>query len=258
MSEFWIVTSIGHCATQWLATVLDAQDGIKAHHELKTAVSGMAWETALKYEQRNGAASAKYRDYWAQIDRELTENQIVVDVNSWMPTAVFDMIENGKHKPDRVVFIARHGVSQLHSLWHHSKAWNDAPLTSYHLSGYIEDLSGKETAEMTRWERLCHLWVYSILAYRDADAQFSGYYNDVSFTAVTFEKLTQTPYGLQAILPHMTHAQTLHWRRRDINRKVDHQRRPGNLWEMWTPEMREVFTAVCSDAMERMGYEVPK
>ena len=153
MSEFWLVASIGHCATKWLATVLDAQEGIKAHHELKTAVAGMPWHKALKYEQRNGAASAKYRPYWQQLDDELKGNQIVVDVNSWVPTALRDVTQH--RDVDRVIYIARHGVSQLHSIWNHSDAWRKSPLDSYHLVDYVQGMSLlDDVSSLDRWRRL--------------------------------------------------------------------------------------------------------
>lgn len=244
MSELWLVTSIGHCATKWLAQALDAQPGIKAHHELKTAVAGMPWHKALKYEQRNGAASAKYREYWDRLDADLQENQIVVDVNSWVPTALQDVTQH--RDVDRVIYIVRHGVSQLHSLWNHSDAWRKAPLNSHHLTDYITAFTGiEDVSEMDRWERMCHLWAGN------------AYYAHECDETVSFEQLTQSPIGLQKIIPSIGDTETLALRQNDVNRKVTGNRRPPDIWAKWTPEMRETFTAVCGDAMELMGYKVP-
>lgn len=249
MSEFWLVASIGHCATRWLADVLDAQDGMKAFHELKHHTCGMSWHEAAKYERRNGPASSKYSEYWATIDKEMAENDIVAEVNSWVPHMVQRVCE---HRPvDRLIYITRHGVNQLHSMWVGSGVWPDKKLNDYLMNGYIAETSGVDVMGLDRWERMCHFWNGSIrYAYI--------LHKELGADVIKYEDLTQTPYGLQRILPHMTHAQTMHWRRRDINRKVEGSRRPGNLWEQWTPEMRETFTAVCGDVMADMGYEVPK
>lgn len=248
MSDLWIVASLGHCATTWLATVLDAQPHITAYHELKQKSSGWRWDMALAYEQREGVAAAAYRNYWQTLDEAQTP--VVADVNSWTPTMVEAV---HKYRPvDRLIYIVRHGVAQLHSLYHHSHVWRDGLLESYTLSDYVAETAGRSVDDLGRWERLCLLWRgAALLPDRLREA-------GLPVEVVTFEELTQSPAGLQRLLPEMTDDETLAWRRQDVNRKVDGSRRPADLWAQWAPAQRIAFRELCAAGMERYGYEIPE
>lgn len=250
MSDVWLVTSLGHCATKWLAHVLDEQDGITAVHELKTRVAGMDWTRAVKYEARYGPESAKYREYFEFLENARTP--IVVDSNSWAPWRVPAVHE--KQPLDRVLYIVRHGVSQLHSLSRKSAAWKNSPPDSYIYSDYLQELWALFDLEQpeTRWERLCQLWAVTATMLPD-HLQEQG----LPVEVVTFEQLTQSPDGLQTVLPGMSHALTLKWRKQDINRKVASPRRPPDLWQQWPERQRQDFRRICGRAMDLYGYEIP-
>lgn len=251
MANVWMITSIGHCATKWLAQVLDAQPDITAVHELKMRVASMSWTRAAKYEERYGAESAKYRDYFEFLAD--AKAPIVVDSNSWAPwrlPAVHD-----KQPLDRVLYVVRHGVSQLHSLSRHSAAWKNSAPEDYIYSDYLQELWALFDLDEpeTRWERLCLLWATIANALPD-HLQEQG----LPVEVVTFEQLTQTADGLQRVLPGMSHAKTLRWRKRDVNRKVDGPRRPGDLWAQWSERERADFRRICGPAMDSYDYEIPE
>lgn len=254
MGKFWLIAGIEHTASKWLATVLDAQEGWRATHELKQQNSGMPWQEALRYEQRNGAESAQYRSYWTEIQEALSRYEVVGDSNSWVPMMLPAV--HAYQPIDRLIYLVRHGISQLHSLATQSAIWRAEPLDSYALNEYLQFYHGllgepePEWESWGRWERLCLLWAGSVAAIDYLKAE------GLPVEVHTFEALTQTP-GLQKLLPKMTAARTLYWRRRDINRKVEGSRRPVDLWPTWTAEQREAFIRICGEPMARMGYEIP-
>jgi hypothetical protein len=253
VSELWFVVSVGHCGTQWLAEVLDSRSGIRAYHELKNHTCGLPWHELIRYEQRYGAESARYREYWKRLRGDLKKYSLVVDSNSWQPTEV---PTKGEYRPDRIIYLVRHGVSQIHSLWNGSGVWSRVDLEHYALDDYLRkywEISGESHRawdEWDRWERVCLLWSSNALMPERLREQ------DFTVDLYRFEDLTQAR-ALQDLIPEMTSVEMQRWKRRDINRKINGSRRPHDIWEQWTPEQREVFNRICSDGMAKYGYEIP-
>lgn len=253
MSRLWFVVSVGHCGTRWLAEVLDSRPGMRAYHELKNHRGGLPWHELIRYEQRYGAASKRYEDYWERLRNDLERFDVVVDSNSWQPTEV---PMKGEYRPDHVIYLVRHGVSQIHSLWNGSGVWSGVDLEHYALDGYLRkywEIAGephKPWEEWGRWDRVCLLWLSNALMPDRLRGQ--GFTVDLYL----FEDLTQGR-ALQEIVPQMTSVEMQRWKRRDINRKIEGNRRPQNIWQQWTPEQRKAFIRICSDGMVKYGYEIP-
>lgn len=250
MPDIWMVASIGHCATKWMARVLDDQGGITAVHELKMRVADMNWTRAAKYEERYGPESAKYREYFEFLEDARTP--VVVDSNSWAPWRLPAVHE--RQPLDRALYIVRHGVSQLHSLSRKSAPWKNSAAESYIYSDYLQELWALLDLDEpeTRWERLCQLWAATVGMLPDYLRE-----RGLPVEVITFEELTQTADGLQRVLPGMSHAETLKWRKQDINRKVDDPRQPVDLWRQWPERQRQDFRRICGRAMDLYGYEIP-
>lgn len=253
MSEFWVVTSIGHCATKWLARVLDAQPDITATHELKMSVSGLSWTVAAKYEQRYGPDSAKYRPYFEHLDSAGTP--VVADVNSWAPWRLPAVHE--KRPIDRLIYVVRHGVSQLHSLSRKSAAWKNGDPDDYIYSGYLQEMwelvAHPNPDPETTWQALC--WLWAIASY---DVPYRLSEMGLPVEVVTFEELTQSAAGLQKVLPGLSHGQALRWRKKDVNRKVEGERRPAALWRHWSEQERTDFRRICAGSMAAYDYDIPE
>ena len=250
MGEFWLVVGIGHCASTWMAAVLDSREGIQAHHELKTKLSRMGWPTWLAYEQGDGAASARYDPYWRFIEQERKHCEILVDSNSWVPTGLPDA---ARYDIDRMIFVVRNGIPQLESLSTHSGTWSRAALDHYALDGYLRgywELLGEPDppwAGWGRWERMCAMWTGSAML---------PIWRDYLADTYSFEGLTRGS-ALQELIPDITDDEIQRWQRRDINRKTQGSREPARIWQRWTPEKREAFVRICGEAMAACGYEIP-
>ena len=44
----------------------------------------------------------------------------------------------------------------------------------------------------------------------------------------------------------------------DINRKIEGDRAPEQLWAKWSHEQRTIFEQICGNAMSYYRYQVPK
>ena len=233
-----------------MATVLDAQEGIEAHHELKTKLSRMGWPTWIRYEHAAGAASKRYDPYWRFIEREREHCEILVDSNSWVPTGIPDAEAYGI---DRIIFVVRNGIPQLESLIAHSGTWSRAPVDHYALAGYLRGYWGllgepdPPWSDWTRWERLCVMWAGSAMLPILWDYLADTY---------TFEALTRGD-AMRDVLPNMTGDEIKRWQQQDINRKTRGSREPADIWQRWAPEKREAFVRICGEAMAAYGYEIP-
>lgn len=246
-SWLWFVVSIGHCGTRWLAEVLDAQSGMAFYHELKHRVTGIPWHESLEYEERHGAHGERFDAYWQTFEEDRDVYDVVGDSNSWVPT-------NVPADPDRIIYLVRHGVSQIHSLYTQSGVWSGVPLDHFALDGYLRKYwvlagkPGKPWPEWGRWERICLLWVSNgIMPMRFME---QGRTVDV----YRFEDLTQG-HALRQL--GLSHDEMVRWRERDINRKVRGSRRPEDIWASWSDDQRDAFRRICGDTMQRYGYEIP-
>lgn len=249
MPKIWIIASIGHCATKWLTTVLADQPGIYAAHEYKQTSSGMDWVKAAKYEARYGVGGPKYKDYFEALSN--AQYEVVADANSWNP---FTLPEINDILPlDKVFYIIRHGVSQLHSLYSSSAMWREAPRSAFVYNRYLRPFykgSDDEFTTTTQWERLCWFW--------QTNALMPGWLTKqgLPVEAVTFEELTQRS-GLSKVLPEIDQGKIAKWQRQNINRHVRGDRRPQTLWEKWSVDQRDTFARVCREGMELYGYQTP-
>lgn len=264
MTEFWLIASIGHGGTKWLAEVLDSRPDTTATHELKQISSGMAWERAAKYERRNGPGSAKYRPYFDAITR--VQTPIAADANSWIPWLIPAVHEI--QPISRVIYLVRHGVSQLNSLMNYSQTWLTAGLDDYILGDYLRpftklvlseisfvEISRENSDDWNKWtreERFCLLW--ASCGFMPDYLRSKGLKVDV----YRLEDLTRQRHILSELLPDADGRTLDTWQRKDINRKVPpgESRRPVDIWPTWSEEMREAFTRICNPALKKYGYEV--
>lgn len=253
MSEFWLVAGAGHCGTQWLSRVVDAVPGWKGYHELRHSLVGMAWHNSAGFP----ADVDIHSEYWDKMKEELQQDNIL-DSNSWAPFEI--PLVNAIRHVDRVIYLVRNGIQQLHSLKNKSHVWAKQPRDSYAYDVWLRQwwrvgnpgqLWPRENYDrMTRFERLCVF----IQAHTFAPDWLRA--KGLPVEVYRLEDLTTDVDVLQQVanLP----AEVLRgWQRADINRKVDGDRTPATLWNSWTEAERDTFLYLCTRAMRQYSYEVP-
>lgn len=119
---FQVIASMGHCATTWLAGVLDLVPGQNWTHEARRTVTGMSWQEAYDYPPDSPALDS----YWHSIRARMMEHDIVGDSNSWPPELLPAV--NAVMPIDRVIYMTRDPEAQLHSIVTTSPVWSKTPL----------------------------------------------------------------------------------------------------------------------------------
>jgi hypothetical protein len=257
VGNYWLIVGAGHCGTAWLAHVLDtAAPNLTFYHELKRAKVGMNWVRCTQYEERHGVNKPKYDGYWHKI-RSQMEHGDVGDANAWLPLRVPEV--NAAIPVSRVIYLVRHGISQLHSLATTSLVWSDPDDNRWAydtlLAHYHEIAGGPEPdwKRWTDWEKLCFFWTTNVFMPEWLRGQ------GLNVEVTRFEDLTQKPARLLSFLPEGSNeAQALALQHQDINRHVAGSRNPADLWPQWTEEQQEAFRRICGAAMQALNYEIPE
>jgi len=255
---FIIVTGIGHAATKWLAMVLNQpKQGVKFEHEPLMRVSRPTWIAARAAELR-GAEDSFFAKYWPHARQNLKRHRIYGDAMSWEPIAL--RMVNEQIKVGKVIFLVRHGVPQLHSIWNAS-LWKrkDKWLYGTYLKEYWK-LAGKpfkDWDKWTRWEQICLWWDTNRFMPRLA----REWLPDAKIEVRRMEDLTGSVKELSHLCKSLGLAiggPELHrLQGQDVNRKVEGNRAPAHLWKQWSEKQRADFRRICGRGMKELGYRMP-
>jgi hypothetical protein len=261
MGQFVIVTGIGHAATKWLVMVLNRpKQGIRFEHEPLMRVSQPDW-TAARAAELRGAEDPFFVRYWPHVEQNLSRHHTYGDAMSWNPVAL-QMI-NEQIKIDRVIFLVRHGVPQLHSIWNAS-LWNrrDRPtdwLYSEYLKRYwiLAGKPGNTWKKWSRWQKICLWWNTNVFMpdivrkwLPDAKVEVKRT-EDLTGSVKELNHLCKS-LGLTLGGPQLRELQG-----QDVNRKVEGNRAPAHLWRQWSEEQKADFIRVCGSGIEKLGYRMP-
>ncbi len=242
--QFWVVAGAGHCGTTWLGALFSAIPGWIGFHELRQRSLQIEWTNAHTEDPK---------PYWDRIKEELRTRN-VLDSNSWAP---FELsLVQQVQSIDRVIYLVRNGIQQLHSLKTQSPVWSEQAVTSYAYDGWLRDWwkaseQEKPFESMTRFERLCLLI--------QGHTYMPEYLIKQGLNVVTYrmEDLTNDVDTLTQLVP-LAPDVLRDWQARDINRKVEGDRTPSTLWRSWTANERATFMDMCRPAMMQYGYEIPQ
>lgn len=247
MGKFNVIAGVGHCGTMWLSRVLDEATDTRWFHELRLQRGG-PWLDTLRY----GPGDRQYDAYWSAIRKHLKSGD-VGDANSWPPVLLPDV--NEVQPIDRIIYMRRNPIQQLHSLATRSYVWSQQRLPGI-VEKYLNDLRLRGTvfaglslpdlASMTRWERLC-LLVASNYFMPDWLRRHA-----FSVKVVSLNTLTTDIGALQALAPRLSEDAVRRWQMTDVNRKVTGDRSPDALWAKWTDEQKAGFERVVAPAMAQM------
>lgn len=233
---FEVIASSGHCGTKWLAQVLDAGTDSKWYHELRLEMCG-SWVESMGY----GLYHKFHKKYWIVLPALIARHYYHMgDSNSWPPFRLPEI--NQFQFIDRVIYLTRNPILQLHSLATRSYVWRQEHwppgailyLEQFHkIGGYERPLS-----DMTRWEKLCIL----VAANQFMPAWL--YEQGLTVYQTSLEELTTDVNALMALAPKLTEGEARAWQQRDINRKVSGERNPDAIWASWTDEQRQAFSEI--------------
>lgn len=237
MGEFEVIASSGHCGTKWLAQVLDAGTDSKWYHELRLQTCG-SWVEAMQHK----VDGEFFNEYWLTIGVDIFKLGKVGDSNSWPPFRLPEV--NERRKIDRVIYLTRNPVLQLHSLAYYSYVWHrpeqDWPAGARRYLIDMMKAGGYKPppSRLSRWEKLCILVA--------ANDFMPGWLWKQGFnvSVYTLEELTTQVSVLMGLAPKLTPDEARAWQQRDINRKVSGERNPDAIWASWTDEQREAFNRI--------------
>lgn len=249
MGTYNLVVCAGHCGSKWLATVLGAQPDVTAYHELRQRMGPGPWHEALQYEPEDSANAA----YFTRVGRELEQGD-VWDSGGWGLHEVLSV--NDLLPIHRIVYLIRHPILQLHSMWWGSGVWREFPLEHYVFEEWLWALWEicprlPDYADRTRWGKTCT--AVAANAYGPDHLRRFGF--DVEM--ITLESLVTDTAVVHALAPRLAPDAIRFFQQCDINRKIDGDRSPDTLWASWTAAMRAEFTDICDDVMDRYGYAWP-
>ncbi len=242
--QFWVCAGAGHCGTTWLSQVFGTQLDWVGFHELRYESLQTGWTNARNKDSK---------PYWDRIREEL-KTRNVFDSNSWAP---FELpLVNQVQQIDRVIYLVRNGIQQMHSLKTQSPVWSRQPITSYAYDGWLRDWwtvseQTKPFDKMSRFERLClliqgHMFMPQYLLKQG-----------LNVVVYRLEDLTNDVDTLTQLVP-LDPDVLRDWQARDINRKVEGDRTPSKLWRSWTAAERATFMDMCRPAMIQYGYVMPQ
>lgn len=240
MGKFEVIAGSGHCGTMWLSKVLNAATDTSWHHEKRRMVG--PWLDQIEY----GVGATTFDPYWWWMKNELILGN-VGDSNSWLPPLlpqVDDIVPI-----DRVIYLTRNPIQQLHSLDTKSYVWShnvwpaiaDGYLYSLRLIGVDRY---RPWEEWTRWEKLCLL-----VAANDFMPDWLRE-RGLNVQVYSLEELTGSVDALQKLAAVLSHEEARRWQKRDVNRKVYGPRDPETLWGKWTDEQRDGFRRVVGAVTE--------
>jgi hypothetical protein len=255
---YYLVAGMGHCGTQWLAAFLDRPDeGMVCTHEQKFRIQPYSqlkdpWMTALKYERANGLDKRADR-YVAYIKERQQQIAMVGDSHAWEPFIIPQLSE--RVRVDRIVFMVRNGVQNVHSMYYHNAHLIKRGTWFYtdYLRSFADSIDLGELDDFGLW---CAWW--------GANAASARMLESVApLQTVRLEDLTSEPEALIGLtkslqgLARPTIEEAAEHASADLNRKIDGRRDPDFLWATWTDHQRATFMRVCGATMAHFGYEIP-
>lgn len=250
---FVIGTSIGHCGTRWLATLLHRpEEGVVFWHEKLQKMFG-TWKRPSRLERRLGLGHGAFDPYFTGVARQLKDHRVVGDIGSWQARSIPAAAQ--RIEIDRIIYLVRNGIPQIQSRSH-----------SYRKQGLFDVFArlqwqdfGKpffdDWSQMTSWQKWCLEWWASI----ENISWLKDAMPHVPQQVYRFEDLVGDVEVLADLVQSMglPRRKLRKWQRRDINRHLKGDRSPRAIWRKWSAEQREVFQAFCGGNMGKMGYEVP-
>lgn len=255
--SFSLITGIGHCGTKWLSTVLNhPKQGVLCYHELSHKTTIPQWQARQPYVRKKGIGKNAIPRYWKQINKDLNTYYHVCDSMSWCSIEAVKVGTIGN--ADKIIYLVRDGIQQLHSIAHKS-IWRQVPDNHFLYQGFLKkywEIAGKPYKawkNWDRWEKLCLWWATNEFM---PQWMLNNFWNDIQVLrledlitdAQTLSTLARY-YDLAFDVPTLRKHQ-----KKDVNRKVQGDRRPRTLWQQWTQKERESFKAICGKGMKKYGY----
>lgn len=265
MKGFALIAAIGHCGTKWLAEIFNSLPDVLFHHEFRCEVTNWRWYECFRHELEYGVIADEFNGYWGQIEWELSKHDVVGDSNTWTPYIV-PQVHREAMPVQRIFYLVRDGVMTLHSARHHSWAWRRAPEDSWYFDVFLKrywDLMGcpdPQWENRTRWEKLCTLWALNWRAYHWLKDELP----DVSVTLHRLEDLTTDAGALRTLIEELSpktdisDGELRELQQHIVNRKERKRRTAEERWASWTPTEQEAFRVICSEGMQKLGYEIPE
>ena len=236
MNSFSVIAGSGHCGTKWLASVLDSQRGIIWYHDFREEMTGLPWEVVDFWLP----SDKRLAQYWRWIKGELTQSD-VGDAASWS-THLLPAVN--EHMPiQRVIYMTRNGIQQLHSIATTSPAMKSDPRpkvaevklrTLYDIWGKGE----KPYEDMSHFETLCLM-----VAANDFMPDWLRR-NGLVVDVCSLDMLLKDVSVLGALAPGLDEETLRRWQKTDINRKTAGGRAESTIWNNWPPEWRKTYRAV--------------
>lgn len=257
---FVVITGVGHAATKWAAMVLDRpRQGVRFEHEPLMKVSKPNWPQA-----RRGALTsldgAFYTPYWPHVKKNLARFITYGDSQSWNPLEMDKL--NEKVPIARVIFLVRHGVPQLHSIWQKS-LWNRHAVSGYLYGQYLRrywHLEGQPDPpwhRRNRWRMLCTWWNSNAFMPRIV----RKWLPDATVEVHKTEDLTGDVDKLSAFVKsfglELSDKTLVRLQGQDLNRKVQGVRTATHLWQFWSGKQKSSFKQLCGPGMKKLGYRMP-
>lgn len=258
--KFVLVVGIGHCGTKWISQALDHPDeGIKFYHENKLAVTGLGWKETLSHELDE--LDERFDSYWDWINTERVQYEVVGDSNSWHPFVVPKVAS--KTKIDHVIYLVRNGIQNVHSAFYHNiDIPGDDWLYTRFFKFYREfrprvNLNVNTYTPFIQW---CFVW----RANQFMPQWLAERIGKEKVMVCRFEDLLEDCGLLQRLLTKLNPSSNIEVdklmlaQKTDVNRKIEGDRAPENLWAKWSYEQREIFEKICGHAMSHYRYQIPK
>jgi hypothetical protein len=256
VGEFVVVTGIGHAATKWLAMVLDQpRQGIRFEHEPLMKLVKPDWTRARIAELESD--SNYFAKYWSYVKAQLDQFRIYGDSMSWEPTGF--LMVNEQVEINRVIFLVRNGISQLHSIW------NVSLLDQSHPNDWLYDIYLKRYWELaerpaphwenwSHWQRLCLWWNTNAFMPKIVNEWLPSAKVEIQ----KMEALTGDLHALQIFCRSFGLSlgkETLRkLQGQDVNRKIKGNRLGRYLWQQWSEQQRADFRQICGPGMKELGY----
>jgi hypothetical protein len=201
-----------------------------------------------------------YDQYWRWIRGDLDLGN-VGDANSWPPHLLPAV--NKVQPIDRVIYLTRNGVQQLHSLSTASPTLKRDPLPKVaevklkalwdiawdlaEVYKQVLEWPEKPYGDWTRFEKLCLMIA--------ANAFMPGHLHGqgLKIEAYNLEWLVNDIDTLAEHAPELDKKTLKEWQKTDINRKVKGGRAPVTLWRNWSEEQREAYKAIVGEPYLKSG-----
>jgi hypothetical protein len=254
-TRHYAVFTPGFSGSKWLAVALSRpEEGLFAFHEpIKNLVAPTlrllpAFSDANVPLDRTELLQA-LAPYVAWVNRRKREVQVFGEIHTlpvfyW--TTVKDLL------PEARLMLVRHGVQTVHAMtsdvmykpFADAKQWAQRGLPAqYHALPEYERV----------FASICHTW-----------ASLPSIASELAPGRVArLEDLTTSAAALQDAYTHLTgRPMDEHWsstmRAQVIHKKTRGDNSPANLfWNVWSPQMREIFLALCGEALTFFGYLLP-